>query len=233
MRCCRRRASSSAASPPRSTPPCSRSWSAMSSGCGSELEERGYARDFLIMNGNGGMISARFVTRESAKTVMSGPASGVIAAAYTGKRAGFRQPRHLRHGRHLDRRGADPQCRARGLQRDRDRICDADPCADGGGAYGRRRRRLDRARRCLRPDPGRPGKRRRQSRPDLLRPRRHRADHHRRQSAARPARPEEAARGRSARSPSSMCGRSSRRGSATPPASTALRRRARCCGSAT
>lgn len=54
-----------------------------------ELEARGYARDFLIMNGNGGMISARFVTRESAKTVMSGPASGVIAAAYTGRRAGF------------------------------------------------------------------------------------------------------------------------------------------------
>ncbi|RWM16654.1 MAG: hydantoinase/oxoprolinase family protein [Mesorhizobium sp.] len=54
-----------------------------------ELGSQGYARDFLIMNGNGGMISARFVTRESAKTVMSGPASGVIAAAYTGKRAGF------------------------------------------------------------------------------------------------------------------------------------------------
>ncbi len=54
-----------------------------------ELEARGYGRDFLIMNGNGGMISARFVTRESAKTVMSGPASGVIAAAYTGRRAGY------------------------------------------------------------------------------------------------------------------------------------------------
>ena len=54
-----------------------------------ELSTRGYARDFLIMNGNGGMISARFVTREAAKTVMSGPASGVIAAAYTGRRAGF------------------------------------------------------------------------------------------------------------------------------------------------
>ncbi|WP_217571082.1 hydantoinase/oxoprolinase family protein [Mesorhizobium sp. GbtcB19] len=54
-----------------------------------ELAGKGYARDFLIMNGNGGMISARFVTLESAKTVMSGPASGVIAAAYTGKRAGF------------------------------------------------------------------------------------------------------------------------------------------------
>ncbi|MEZ2328630.1 hydantoinase/oxoprolinase family protein [Mesorhizobium sp. RCC_202] len=54
-----------------------------------ELAAQGYARDFLIMNGNGGMISAPFVTLESAKTVMSGPASGVIAAAYTGKRAGF------------------------------------------------------------------------------------------------------------------------------------------------
>ena len=56
----------------------------------SELAGRGYVRDFLIMNGNGGMISARFVTRDAAKTVMSGPASGVIAAAYTGARAGFR-----------------------------------------------------------------------------------------------------------------------------------------------
>jgi N-methylhydantoinase A len=54
-----------------------------------ELAGQGYKRDFLMMNGNGGMISARFVTREAAKTVMSGPASGVIAAAYTGKRAGF------------------------------------------------------------------------------------------------------------------------------------------------
>lgn len=53
-----------------------------------ELAAQGYDRDFLMMNGNGGMISARYVTREAAKTVMSGPASGVIAAAYTGKRAG-------------------------------------------------------------------------------------------------------------------------------------------------
>jgi N-methylhydantoinase A len=55
-----------------------------------ELEAMGYARDFLIMNGNGGMISARFVARDAAKTVMSGPASGVIAAAYTGARAGHK-----------------------------------------------------------------------------------------------------------------------------------------------
>ncbi|RST86023.1 hydantoinase/oxoprolinase family protein [Aquibium carbonis] len=54
-----------------------------------ELQTRGYRREFLIMNGNGGMISAARVTREAAKTVMSGPASGVMAAAYTGRRAGF------------------------------------------------------------------------------------------------------------------------------------------------
>lgn len=54
-----------------------------------ELSARGYARDFLVMNGNGGMISARFVADEAAKTVMSGPASGVMAAAYTARRASF------------------------------------------------------------------------------------------------------------------------------------------------
>ncbi|WP_210490865.1 hydantoinase/oxoprolinase family protein [Microvirga antarctica] len=53
-----------------------------------ELERGGYDRDFLIMNGNGGTISSRFVSREAAKTVMSGPASGVIAAAYTAAKVG-------------------------------------------------------------------------------------------------------------------------------------------------
>ncbi|MEX0956885.1 MAG: hydantoinase/oxoprolinase family protein [Rhizobiaceae bacterium] len=53
-----------------------------------ELAGRGYARDFLMMNGNGGMISSALVSREAAKTVMSGPASGVMAAAHTGMRAG-------------------------------------------------------------------------------------------------------------------------------------------------
>ncbi|MDW4498515.1 hydantoinase/oxoprolinase family protein [Sulfitobacter sp. D35] len=53
------------------------------------LSERGYDRDLLVMNGNGGMVSARTVSREAAKTVMSGPASGVMAAAYTGRRAGL------------------------------------------------------------------------------------------------------------------------------------------------
>ncbi|MEO0427118.1 MAG: hydantoinase/oxoprolinase family protein [Pseudomonadota bacterium] len=53
------------------------------------LSDRGYARDLLVMNGNGGTVSAGLVAREAAKTVMSGPASGVMAAAYTGARAGI------------------------------------------------------------------------------------------------------------------------------------------------
>ncbi len=54
-----------------------------------QLAERGYARDLLVMNGNGGMVAARDVGREAVKTVMSGPASGVMAAVATGRRAGM------------------------------------------------------------------------------------------------------------------------------------------------
>lgn len=50
-----------------------------------ELQGRGYLGELLIMNGNGGTISANRVVEEAVKTVMSGPASGVIAAAYTGR----------------------------------------------------------------------------------------------------------------------------------------------------
>lgn len=53
-----------------------------------ELANKGYTGDVLVMNGNGGMVSSRLVAKEAAKTVMSGPASGVMAAAYTGRRAG-------------------------------------------------------------------------------------------------------------------------------------------------
>ena len=54
-----------------------------------QLLADGYARDFLMMNGNGGTTSSSLVVGEAAKTVMSGPASGVIAAARTAARAGF------------------------------------------------------------------------------------------------------------------------------------------------
>jgi N-methylhydantoinase A len=48
-----------------------------------ELEAQGFKRDLLVMNGNGGTVAARLVAREAAKTIMSGPASGVMAAAAT------------------------------------------------------------------------------------------------------------------------------------------------------
>ncbi|MFP1632589.1 hydantoinase/oxoprolinase family protein [Zhengella sp. ZM62] len=54
-----------------------------------ELEARGYGGEVLVMNGNGGMVSSRLVAREAAKTVMSGPASGVKAAAHAGLLAGI------------------------------------------------------------------------------------------------------------------------------------------------
>jgi N-methylhydantoinase A len=54
-----------------------------------QLAAKGYARDLLVMNGNGGMVAAKDVAREAVKTVMSGPASGVMAAVATGRRAGF------------------------------------------------------------------------------------------------------------------------------------------------
>ncbi|MGQ0565001.1 MAG: hydantoinase/oxoprolinase family protein [Gemmobacter sp.] len=52
------------------------------------LAKGGYAHDLLVMNGNGGMVTASAVSAEAVKTVMSGPASGVTAAIATGRRAG-------------------------------------------------------------------------------------------------------------------------------------------------
>lgn len=54
------------------------------------LKERGYKRDFLVMQGNGGTVSSRNVASHAVQTVMSGPASGVIAAAHVAPLAGFR-----------------------------------------------------------------------------------------------------------------------------------------------
>jgi N-methylhydantoinase A len=48
-----------------------------------DLKAKGFNRDLLVMNGNGGTVPASVVAREAAKTVMSGPASGVMAAAAT------------------------------------------------------------------------------------------------------------------------------------------------------
>jgi N-methylhydantoinase A len=53
-----------------------------------ELSVQGYVRDLLVMQGNGGTVSARIVAEAAVNTVMSGPASGVMAAAYTARAAG-------------------------------------------------------------------------------------------------------------------------------------------------
>src|SRR5664279_3562088 len=48
-----------------------------------ELAGRGYTRELLVMQGNGGTVSSSIVAEHAVATVMSGPASGVIAAAAT------------------------------------------------------------------------------------------------------------------------------------------------------
>ena len=54
-----------------------------------ELKRRGFTKELLVMQGNGGTVSSAIVAEGAANTVMSGPASGVIAAAYTASAAGF------------------------------------------------------------------------------------------------------------------------------------------------
>ena len=53
-----------------------------------ELWDKGYRKDLLVMQGNGGTVSSKIVAEDAVKTVMSGPASGVMAAAYTASKAG-------------------------------------------------------------------------------------------------------------------------------------------------
>ena len=146
-----------------------------------DLSAGGYRGEVLVMNGNGGMVSARTVSREAAKTVMSGPASGVMAAAYTGSRAGY--PDLITYdmgGTSTDValiRGAEP------LVSNEIEIEYAMPihvpmvdvrAGDGGGAAG-----------------GGAGQRGGAAGADLLRARRHRADDFGRQPAARSAGPGE------------------------------------------
>ncbi|MEO5883075.1 MAG: hydantoinase/oxoprolinase family protein, partial [Caldimonas sp.] len=53
-----------------------------------ELAARGFDRELLVMQGNGGTVSSTIVAEHAVATVMSGPASGVIAAAATAMQAG-------------------------------------------------------------------------------------------------------------------------------------------------
>ena len=54
------------------------------------LAGKGFTKDLLIMQGNGGMMSAAVTAAHAVHSLLSGPAAGVIAAAETGDQAGFR-----------------------------------------------------------------------------------------------------------------------------------------------
>ena len=56
----------------------------------SELKTAGLARDVVIMQANGGIMSAEAACRRAVNTVLSGPAAGVIAARYISEQAGYR-----------------------------------------------------------------------------------------------------------------------------------------------
>ena len=53
------------------------------------LADGGFARELLIMQGNGGMMDASVARVHAVHTVLSGPASGAIAAARIGEAAGM------------------------------------------------------------------------------------------------------------------------------------------------
>lgn len=53
------------------------------------LADGGYKHDLLVMQGNGGTLSSEVIAEDAIKTVMSGPASGVMAAAFTASSAGY------------------------------------------------------------------------------------------------------------------------------------------------
>jgi len=53
------------------------------------LAAGGFVRELLIMQGNGGMMDATLTRRHAVHTVLSGPASGAIAAARIGEAAGL------------------------------------------------------------------------------------------------------------------------------------------------
>ncbi len=160
------------------------------------LAERGYPRDLLVMQGNGGTVSSTIVAEAAVNTVMSGPASGVMAAAFTARSAGL--PNVITY----DMGGTSCDV---GLIRDgvpevsseleleyampiHVPMVDVHTIGAGGGSIATDQRR--------RHPPGRAGERRVDAGADLLRPGRHEADHHRRQPLARPAQSRGAARRR-------------------------------------
>ena len=160
-----------------------------------ELEAQGFRRDLLVMNGNGGTVSARVVARDAAKTIMSGPASGVMAASATLAQAGLANAiTYDMGGTSTDValiHGGVPQVSAEltidyGLPIHVPMV-DVRSIGAGGGSIA-----SINAAGMLQVGAAVGGL---GAWPDLLRPRRRAADHHRCQPGARPARPGAAAGG--------------------------------------
>ena len=62
------------------------------------------AAPLQLMQSNGGLVDARLFRGKDA--ILSGPAGGIVGAVRTSGGGRLQAHRHLRHGRHLDRRGA-------------------------------------------------------------------------------------------------------------------------------
>ena len=55
-----------------------------------ELRDRGFGHDLFVMQGNGGTVSSKVASERALHTVLSGPAAGVIAAAYISSQSVFK-----------------------------------------------------------------------------------------------------------------------------------------------
>ena len=135
-------------------------------GASSARARRGDA-PFYVMKSNGGVLVAEEVVHQPITTVLSGPAAGALGAAVVAEEAGFRQVRHLRRRRYVDRRhGRDRRPAGADHRGARRRLPEQDP--DDRRGHRRRRRRLDRLDLARGHAQGRPAVGRRRPGPDVL-----------------------------------------------------------------
>ena len=172
------------------------------------LRALGIAAPLQLMQSNGGLASAEFAAAAPAHIIESGPAAGVVGGAAlaprldepriitfdmggtTAKAGLVENGEVLRSEAHGGRRRRHGRLAPAGRRR-----LYAEAAGDRPGRGGCRRRLDLPAGRRGRAE-GRAGQRRRRSRPGLLRPWRHRADHHRLQPGARLSRSGRAGRRR-------------------------------------
>ena len=133
------------------------------------LGELARARQFriAIMQSNGGFLSARDARRHAVRTVLSGPAGGVVGALETARASGFRRVL----GFDMGGTSTDVSLSDGAPRETTEAVIDglSHPHADARYSHGGRGRGLHRSRGCGRTAARRSGERRRGSRPGLLR----------------------------------------------------------------